>query len=81
MILATIVDWGDIVSVIWASLAAGIGLVTAGSLTIYGGARANTARREGHTGAATLYGVLGILGALICAGGVVLGVSVMLSKG
>ena len=80
MIAADIVDWQDILTVIWASSAAGVGLVLAGSLAIFGAARANTARREGQAGAATMYGVIGILGVLVCAAGVVLGVSVMLSK-
>jgi len=81
MMTASVVDWGDILSVVWASLLAGVGLVTAGSLAIYGGARANSERRDGNAGTATFFAVLGVVGLLICAGGVVLGVSVMLSKG
>jgi len=80
MTTATVVDWHDILSVIWVSLAAGIGLVTAASLAIHGAAKANSARREGHAAAATIYGAIGVLGALVCTAGVVLGVSVMLSK-
>jgi hypothetical protein len=81
VIFAKVVEVANLLEVIWASLIAGVGFVTAGSLAIYGAARANTARRDGHAAEATLYGAIGIAGALLCAAGVVLGVSVMLSKG
>jgi hypothetical protein len=77
----TVVEVHDLLEVIWVSLVAGIGLVTAGSLAIYGAARANSERRDGHALAATAYGTLAALGALVCTAGVIVGVSVMLSKG
>ena len=80
MILASVVDWHDLLMVIWASLAAGIALVVAGSFAILGAARAPLARREGHKLAASMYAALALAGALLCVGGVVLGVLVMLSK-
>ena len=80
MIVADIVDGHALVQVIWVSLASGVGLVTAASLGIAGISRANTQRREGRALAASLYVALAVLAALICAGGVILGVSVMLSK-
>jgi len=52
----------------------------AGSLAILGAARAPLARREGHKLAASMYAALALAGALLCVGGVVLGVLVMLSK-
>jgi hypothetical protein len=81
VMLASVVDGHDLLQVIWTAMASGIGLVVAGSLAIHGAARAPLARREGHTVAASLYAALAIAGALACVGGVVLGVSVMLSKG
>jgi len=78
--LGTIVDWHAIVQVIWSSLAAGVGLVAAASLAIHGGARANSERREGNTAAATIYVALALAAVAVCAAGVVLAVSVMLSK-
>ena len=78
--IADIVDGHALVEVIWVSLAAGIGLIAAGSLGIAGISRANAQRREGHALAASMYLALAVLAALVCAGGVVLGVSVMLSK-
>ena len=80
MILASIVDWHDIVEVIWVSLVAATILVIATSMAILGGSRANTARRDGHHGAAVVFGTLGVVGAAVCAGGIVLAVSVMLAK-
>jgi hypothetical protein len=78
--LASVIDGHALVQVIWTATAAGIGLVVAGSLAIHGAARAPLARREGHPLAASLYAALAIAGALLCAGGAVLGVLVMLSK-
>jgi hypothetical protein len=80
VIFADIVDTHDLLQVVWVSLGAGVGLVTAGSLGILGAARANAERRDGRTFAASLYVALAIAAAIVCAGGVVLGVSVMLSK-
>jgi len=78
--LADVVDGHALVQVIWVSLAAGVGLVTAASLGIAGISRANTERRSGRALAASMYLALAVLAGLVCAGGVVLGVSVMLSK-
>ena len=80
MIAAPVVDAHDLLQVVWVSLSAGVALVTAASLGILGAARAATERREGRTLAASLYAALAIAAALVCAGGVVLGVAVMLSK-
>ena len=81
VILASVVDTGDLLEVIWVSAVASLVLVAATSLAILGVSRANAERREGRTLAATFYGALAFAGALVCAGGVVLGVSVMLTKG
>jgi hypothetical protein len=80
VILGSVVDWHDLLEVIWVSAAAATILVIATSLAILGGARANSARRDGHHGTAVLFGTLGIAGAAVCAGGIVLAVSVMLAK-
>jgi hypothetical protein len=81
MLAASAVDVHDLVEVAWVSLVAGVALVTAVSLSIVGAARSAAERREGHGTAATLYAGLSLLAAAVVAGGVVLGVSVMLSKG
>jgi len=81
VIATDVVDWAAIWQVIWVSALAGVALVLATSLAILGASRANSERREGHTAAATVYAALAIAAAAACAGGVVLAVSVMLSKG
>jgi hypothetical protein len=80
MIAGTVVDVHDLVEVIWVSATAATILVIAVSFAILGASRANNERREGHTTAAVAYGSLALLGGVICAGGVVLAVSVMLAK-
>jgi hypothetical protein len=81
MRLGTVVDTADLLEVIWVSAVASLVFIAATSLAILGASRANTERREGRTAVATLYATLAFAGALVCAGGVVLGVSVMLTKG
>ena len=76
-----IVNTHDLLQVVWVAALAGVGLVAAASVGIAGAARATAARREGQALAATLYAAVAVAAALVCAGGVVLGVSVMLSKG
>ena len=81
MIATDVVDWAAIWQVIWVSAVAGLALVAATSLAILGAARSNSERREGHALAATLYATLAVAAAVMCAGGIVLGVTVMLAKG
>ena len=81
MITSTVVDTHDLLQVVWVAAAAGVGLVTAASLGIMAVARAPAERRDGRPLAAALYAALAIAAALVCTAGVVLGVSVMLSKG
>ena len=79
--LANVVDTHDLLQVVWSAAAAGVGLIVAASLGIMGAARATAERRDGRALAAGLYATLAVAAALVCAAGVVLGVSVMLSKG
>jgi hypothetical protein len=81
VILASVVDTRDLWEVAWVSTVSATILVIATSLAIVGAARANTARREGNPTGAALFVALTILAGAVCAGGVVLAVSVMLSKG
>ena len=55
MTLASVVEWGDVVQVIWTSLVAGLGVTFAFSLALVGATRAVDLRRDGHTGAASVY--------------------------
>jgi hypothetical protein len=80
VILGAIVDWHDLLTVVWVSTVASLLLVVATSVAIVGASRANTSRREGHVAPAVLFGTLAVLAGAACAGGVVLAVSVMLAK-
>ena len=57
-----IVDWDALLTVIWASLVAGIGVTAAFGFAILGGMRAVDLRRDGRVGEATLFGVVGVVG-------------------
>jgi hypothetical protein len=71
---------GDIVEVIWVSLAAGIVVSTVFSIVVLGSARSAEARRTGAGTAALLWGGLAVVAFAAFAGAVVFGVHIMLSK-
>ena len=81
MKLLGVVELGQIVEVIWVSLAAGFGITAAYSFVVLGTARSAAARRSKHTGAAIAYGALAAVFLILFFGLVVLGVQIMLSKG
>lgn len=57
--IAAIVDTGDLLQVVWASLAAGIGVTAAFGVAILGGSRAADSARDGRLPAAGLFAALG----------------------
>jgi hypothetical protein len=75
-VIATI-DWDALLTVIWASSAAGIGVTAAYGFAILGVTRAVDLGRAGRTGEAAIYGVLGIVGALGVLASVVFGILVL----
>jgi hypothetical protein len=79
-VLATVVEWGDVVDVIWTAAAAGVGVTVAFALAILGTVRAVDRQRDGRLAAATAYGVVGAAALGVVAAGVVLGIIVMTSK-
>jgi hypothetical protein len=74
------VDADGLVEVVWVSLVAGVGVALTFSLVVLGSARAATARRAGRGREATAYGALAVVSLVVFAAGVLLGLSVMLSK-
>jgi hypothetical protein len=74
------VELGTLLQVVWASLVAGIGFTTVFSVVIFASARAGEANRAGRSSAALAFGALAAVALLAFAVGIVLGVSVMLSK-
>lgn len=78
--MLAVVKAGDIVEVIWVSLAAGIFVSVAYSVVVLGMARSADAARRGAGTAAVAYAGLALLAFAAFAGAVALGVNIMLSK-
>jgi hypothetical protein len=78
-VIAT-VDWDALLTVIWSALLAGIGVTAAYGLVILGGTRALDLGRQGRTGEAAVYGVIGVLGLATVVAAIVFGIVVLSSK-
>lgn len=72
-----IVDWDALLTVIWASLVAGIGVTAAFGLAILGGVRAVDLRRDGRVAAATVFSVVGVVGLVVVAGALIFGIVIL----
>jgi len=72
-----IIDWDALLTVIWASFAAGIGVTTAYGLAILGSTRAIDLSREGRVAEAALLGVVGIAGIAVVIAAIVFGIVVI----
>jgi hypothetical protein len=77
--LATIVDWQALGLTVVASLIAGVGIIVAFSVAIYGGARFADLQRSGRTIASLGAGALMIVGLATSIGGCVVGLIVVIS--
>lgn len=78
--IATVVDTGDLLEVVWVSLVAGIGVTAAFGLAIVGSTRAMELGRAGRPGEAVLFGAMGAVAmvAVLCA--IVYGIVVLTDK-
>lgn len=79
ILLATVIEVGELAQTALAALVAGVGVTFAFSTGIFGVARSGDLRREGRDGAALLAGVLGAVGLLASAAAVVIGIFVMIN--
>jgi hypothetical protein len=77
MSFASIVDWDAMLTVVWASAAAGIGVTAAYGLVILGTTRALDLSREGRVGEAVLFGVVGAVGTVTVIAAIVFGIVVL----
>ena len=77
----SIVEWDLLLQVVWAALAAGVGITIAASCSIVGAARVADARRDGDLLDTLIYGALFLAGLVVCLAAVVFGIVVMTSKG
>jgi large exoprotein involved in heme utilization and adhesion len=78
--VATIVETGDLVKTVVASLIAGVGVTAVFSLAIWGGARFVDLNREGRMLAAGAAAALGALALAATLGAVAVGIVVMTKK-
>ena len=74
------IDWGQIFELIWAAAVAGIAVAVTFAVLIVGATRASDHRRADRGGVAAAYIVLAGVAAVVFAGGVVFGISVIVSK-
>ena len=75
--IASIVDTDALLTVIWASLAAGIGVTAAFGFAILGGVRAIELGRTGRVGEAAIFAVIGMLGVAATLAAIVFGIVVL----
>ena len=73
-----VVEWSQILEVIWVSLVAGVGSTAIFSLVVFGTSRATEARRQGNNPAA--FGALAVVGMIAFLGIVVFAITVILHK-
>jgi hypothetical protein len=78
--MATIVETGDLLKTVIASLVAGVGITVIFSVAIWGGARFVDLSRGGRPLAASVAPALGALALVTTLVGVVVGIVVMTSK-
>jgi hypothetical protein len=77
MSFASIVDWDALLTVVWASAAAGVGVTAAYGLVILGAARAVELGRKGRAGEALLFVAVGVAGLLTVGAAIVFGIVVL----
>jgi hypothetical protein len=78
--LATVVEWGDLLQVVYVSLIAGVGITAVWSAGLVGVANFDARRRAGERGAAFAWGALAIVAGLAVAAAVVEAVIIMTTK-
>jgi uncharacterized membrane protein len=77
---AAAIDWGKLLELVWASALAGTSVAIVFAVLILGGTRASDHRRAEEGGTAAAYMALAVVAALAFTGGVVFGISVIVSK-
>jgi hypothetical protein len=75
--IASVVDWDALLTVVWASLAAGIGVTAVYGFAILGGTRAFESARNGYIAGAVLFGALGLMAIAAVVAALVFGIVVL----
>jgi hypothetical protein len=78
--LASIVDGHALLQVVWVGAVAGVGATAAFGFALLGVTRAAELGREGRSGEAVVYGVLGAAALAVVLGALVYGIVVMTHK-
>jgi hypothetical protein len=75
--LIATVDWDALLTVVWSALLAGIGVTAAYGLVILGTTRALDLGRQGRTGEAAVYGLIGAAALVAVVVAIVFGIVVL----
>jgi hypothetical protein len=78
--MLAVIDWDALLTVVWASLLAGIGVTAAYGFAILGATRAVELGRAGRAGEAAVYALLGVIGLATVLGAIVFGIVVLTDK-
>ena len=80
MTIADVVNTGDLLELVWVSLAAGIGVTAAFGLAIVGSTRAFELGRERRAGEATVFAALGVVAMAAVVAAIVYGLVLLIDK-
>ena len=81
LLAESVIDWGALFNVLWASALGGVGVTAIFSLALLGATRAGDLRRDGRVAAAGAYVALTAIASITVLAALVFGVVVMTSKG
>jgi hypothetical protein len=79
-VLASIVDWPDMLEVVWVSFAAGLAVPTVFAIGLLGTTRSVDLRRDGRVVESVVYGAVALVAAVGVAAAVVFAIVVMTTK-
>jgi chromate transport protein ChrA len=80
IVAGDVVDWGALLEVVYQALAAGLGVALAFSVAVAGSTRFADEVRESRMTRAAFYGVVAVVGLLICLAAITMGIVVMTQK-
>ena len=78
--LASIVDTGALLKLLWTGALAGVGVTAVFAIAIVGATRAVDMSRDGRPVEAAVFGIVGALALAVVAAAIVLGIVVMTQK-
>jgi hypothetical protein len=76
-VIGAIVDVGDLIQVVWVSLAAGLGVTAAFAVAIVGASRAVELGRDGRAAEAGIFAIVGVVAVAAVVAAIVFGIVVL----